>query len=242
MIEINLLPSGTTRRPAAARRPGAGASLPSLGADPRVAGMALAGVLLLVLGGFWFWTSGQKRDALAADIDRAVQDSVRLERTIAVMKTLDTRRDTIDRKMDVIRQVDTRRYVWPHLLDEVSRAVPPYMWLTKVAVVDDEAAPAPAPRPAAAAKDDAAATDSAFAPAPRPAGPGFTVEGNAGSMQSLTRFMKNLESSPMITRVVLVTSQQDDATGRALLKFTLEARWEDPDPAFVQTVPLLTTR
>lgn len=54
--------------------------------------------------------------------------------------------------------------------------------------------------------------------------------------------MKNLESSPMITRVVLVTSQQDDATGRALLKFTLEARWEDPDPAFVQTVPLLTTR
>ncbi|WP_420126924.1 PilN domain-containing protein [Longimicrobium sp.] len=249
MIEINLLPSGTPRRPAAsARRAPGGPSLPSLGADPRVAGVAGAAVLLALLGAYWFWTSGQTRGGLQAQVEAEAADSVRLERTIALMKTLDTRRDTIDRKMEVIRQVDTRRYVWPHLMDEVSRATPPFMWLTKLAVVEDEeAAPPPPPTPAqqAAAKADSAKGDSAAAaaaPAGPAPGPVFTLEGNAGSTEALTRFMKNLEASPMIREVSLVTSERDDVQGRAVLKFTLEARWEEPDSAFVETVPLLTAR
>jgi Tfp pilus assembly protein PilN len=247
VIEINLLPSGTPRRPAAAaRRAPGGPSLPSLGADPRVAGVAGAAVLLALLGAYWFWTSGQTRSQLQAQVDAEAADSVRLERTIALMKTLDTRRDTIDRKMEVIRQVDTRRYVWPHLMDEVSRATPPFMWLTKLAVVEDEEAPAPAAPAQGAAKADTAGGDSASAaaagPAPAPAGPVFTLEGNAGSTEALTRFMKNLEASPMIREVALVTSERDDVQGRTVLKFTLEARWEEPDSAFVETVPLLTVR
>jgi Tfp pilus assembly protein PilN len=246
VIEINLLPSGTPRRPAASRRAPGGPSLPSLGADPRVAGLAGAAVLLALLGAYWFWTSGTSRSDLQARVETEAADSVRLERTIALMKTLDTRRDTIDRKMEVIRQVDTRRYVWPHLMDEVSRATPPFMWLTRLAVVEDEEAPAPPPAAAgsAAAKADSAKADSAAAAAPpeAPAGPVFTLEGNAGSTEALTRFMKNLEASPMIREVALVTSERDDVQGRTVLKFTLEARWEEPDSAFVETIPLLTVR
>jgi Tfp pilus assembly protein PilN len=244
VIEINLLPSGAARRPAAPRRAGGGAgpSLPSLGADPRIAAVAGLGVLLLLFSAYWFWSSGQTRDALAAEVEAAAADSVRLERAIALMKTLDTRRDTIDQKMNVIRQVDTRRYVWPHLMDEVSRATPPYLWLTRIAAVEDEApAAAPAPAPAAG---DTARTDSAAAPvaAAAPAGPVFNVEGHAGATEALTRFMKNLEASPMIRDVALVTSQQEQVQGRTVLKFTLEARWEEPDSGFVETVPLLTAR
>lgn len=242
MIEINLLPSGTQRRPAAARRgPGAGPSLPRVGADPRVAAVGGLAALLLLLGGYWFWTSGQRRAELQAQIEQEAADSVRLERTIALMKTLDTRRDTITRKMEVIRQVDTRRYVWPHLMDEVSRATPPFMWLTKLAVVEDGDAPAaPAPAGAAAPADTAQAAQAATPPAP--AGPVFNLEGNAGSTDALTRFMRNLEASPMIREVALVTSERDEVQGRSVLKFTLEARWEDPDSAFIETVPLLTVR
>lgn len=253
MIEINLLPSGTQRRPVAARRAGAGPSLPSLGADPRVAMLGGAAVLFVLLAGYWFWTSGQARAEVQAQIEREAQDSVRLERTIALMKALDTRRDTIDRKMDVIRQVDTRRYVWAHLMDEVSRATPPFMWLTKLAVVEDEEAPPPPP-PAAAQKGKAKAdsakgkgkADSAAAAAPAlpaaPSGPVFNLEGNAGSTEALTRFMKNLEASPMIREVTLVTSQRDEVLGRTVHRFTLEARWEEPDSAFIETVPLLTAQ
>jgi Tfp pilus assembly protein PilN len=248
VIEINLLPSGTPRRPASSRRAPGGPSLPSLGADPRVAGLAGAAVLLALLGAYWFWTSGTSRGQLQAQVDAEAADSVRLERTIALMKTLDTRRDTIDRKMDVIRQVDTRRYVWPHLMDEVSRATPPFMWLTKLAAVEDEEGPAPVPTPAQAkAQADSAAADSAggsarTAPAGPPPGPVFNLEGNAGSTEALTRFMKNLEASPMIREVSLVTSERTDVQGRTVLKFTLEARWEEPDSGFVETVPLLSVR
>jgi Tfp pilus assembly protein PilN len=255
VIEINLLPSGAARRPAATRRMGGGAgpSLPSLGADPRVAGVAALGVLLLLGGAYWFWSSGQARDDLAARVEAAAADSVRLERAIALMKTLDTRRDTIDQKMEVIRQVDTRRYVWPHLMDEVSRATPPYMWLTRLAAVEGEADEPPPPPPPAPSKEkgkgkdkgkakgDTAVVVAAPVAPPRPAGPTFNVEGHAGATEALTRFMKNLEASPMIRDVSLVTSQQEQVQGRTVLKFTLEARWEEPDPGFVETVPLLTT-
>jgi Tfp pilus assembly protein PilN len=239
LIEINLLPSGAGKRAAGgARKPSGGPSLPSMGADPRMAALGAAAVLLLLVAGFWFWTSGQKRTELATRIEEQAADSVRLERAIELMRTLDTRRDTIDQKMDVIRQVDTRRYVWPHLLDEVSRATPPFMWLTRIAATEDEApAPAPAPAPGTAPTDTAAA-----AAAPPPSGPAFSIEGNAGSTEALTRFMRNLEASPMIRDVGLVTSQQETVLGRAVLKFTVEARWEDPDPSFIETIPLLTAR
>ena len=246
MIEINLLPSGAARRPVSARRPlapgGGGSGLPSLGADPRAAAMAGAAVLLLLLGAFWFWRSGQRQGSVQAEIEREQQDSVRLERTIALMRALDTRRDTISRKMEVIRRVDGRRYVWPHLLDEVSRAVPPFMWLTRVAVAEEEAtlpAPAAAATPADTSKADSAAAETAAA---LPEGPSFSIEGNAGSTQALTRFMRALEASPMIRDVALVTSEQTEFQRRSVLKFTVEARWEEPDSSFVQTVPLLTVR
>jgi hypothetical protein len=70
----------------------------------------------------------------------------------------------------------------------------------------------------------------------------FNVEGHAGATEALTRFMKNLEASPMVRDVALVTSQQEQVQGRTVLKFTLEARWEEPDAGFVETVPLLTAQ
>jgi Tfp pilus assembly protein PilN len=245
VIEINLLPSGAARRPAAGRGSGgAGPSLPKLGADPRVAAVAGAAVLLLLGSAYWFWSSGQARTDLNAQVEQAAADSVRLERAIALMKTLDTRRDTIDQKIEVIRQVDTRRYVWPHLMDEVSRATPPYLWLTKLAAVEDEEAAAPPPPPAAGAPADSAQGDSAAAAAAPvvASGPLFNVEGHAGGPEALTRFMKNLEGSPMIRDVALVTSQQEEVQGRTVFKFTLEARWEEPDTGFIETVPLITAR
>jgi len=118
----------------------------------------------------------------------------------------------------------------------VSRAVPPYTWLIKVAAAEGSSAPAPAPPPAAG---DSARADSAAALPPVPEGPAFTVEGAAAGTQSLTRFMKNLEASPMVRDVALVTSEQTTAEGRTYLKFTLEARWEEPDSTLVETVPVI---
>ncbi|HEX8430338.1 MAG TPA: PilN domain-containing protein, partial [Longimicrobium sp.] len=229
MIQINLLPGGPQRRSPAAsslRAP----SLPSFSADPRVAGMGVFAVVVLVLAGLGWWTTGTARAEVQAQVDRETADSVRLARTIALMETLEARRDTIERKIDVIRSVDGRRYVWPHILDEVSRAVPPFTWLTKLAAGEEAPAPvAAAPAPGATPADSAATAAAAATAAEAPLNVTFSLEGAAGSTQALTRFMKNLEASPMVRDVALVTSEQTTTEGRSYLKFTLEARFEQPD-------------
>jgi Tfp pilus assembly protein PilN len=256
LIEINLLPSGGAQRRPAARRERAG-GLPVPGADPRVAALAGAAVLIVALGAFGFWRQGAQRDRLTEQVERERADSVRLARTITLMRSLESRRDTIEQKMAVIRSVDGRRYVWPHLMDEISRAVPPYTWLTKVTAEASAAGPGGAPRPAGAAPAPAPAPASTTAPAagdttkkaagdtgkvaiaPPPPPPGFSVEGAAATTQALTRFMKNLEASAFIRDVALVTSEQTVTEGRSYLKFTLEARWEQPDSTLVETVPVV---
>ena len=251
MIEINLLPSGTARRPAARRERSGGMSLPGSGADPRVAGLAGAALLVVVLGAFGWWRQSTHAAELGAQIERERADSLRLARTIALMKSMESRRDTIEQKMAVIRSVDGRRYQWPHLMDEISRAVPPYTWLTRVAAAAGSASgprpgapPVPAPAPPAPAAGDTSkkgGTGGAVAAAlpPPPPPPSFSVEGSAATTQALTRFMKNLEGSAFIRDVALVTSETTETQGRSYLKFTLEARWEQPDSTLVETVPVV---
>jgi Tfp pilus assembly protein PilN len=234
LIQINLLPGGAPKRPAASRGVRT-PSLPKVGGDPRVAALGAAAFLLLVFAGWSWWSTGNAQAELAVQVEREQEDSVRLARTIALMETLDARRDTIESKIAVIRSVDGRRYVWPHLVDEVSRAVPAYTWLTKLAAGDEAPAAAPAAPPPA--PGDSAAGAPAVPPVPE--GPSFSLEGGAGSTQALTRFMKQLESSPMIRDVALVTSEQTSVAGRTYLKFTLEGRYEQPDSSLLEIVPVL---
>lgn len=234
MITINLLPAEGKRRAAPrSARTLSGPGLPRFAGDPWMAMLALAGIVVLVGVGFLFWQTGTRQTALAAEIDREVADSVRFGNTIELLTNVRAREDTIQQKIAVIRSVDTRRYQWPHLLDEVSRALPPFTWLTSIVAAEAEIPAVPAP------VDSAAGTP---AMPPPPVGPSFTVEGNSGSTQALTRFMKSLEDSPFVREVTLVTSEQVTEQGRDFQKFTLEARYEEPDSAFVQTTPVVSLR
>jgi Tfp pilus assembly protein PilN len=237
LIEINLLPGGASRRPSGGGRSLRLPSMPAVGGDPRVTGLSAAGVLALLVCGYLWWTTGSRHAELQAQVDQAVADSTRMARTIQLVHDLEARQDTIREKIGIIRSVDRRRFVWPHILDEVSRSVPPYTWLTKLSSSEDAPKPPPPPRPAPG--------DTTHPPAaapPAPAGPQLSIEGNTATTQALTRFMKNLEASRMIRDVSLVTSSQTSEQGRVFLKFTLEARYEMPDSTAIQTVPLFVAR
>ena len=216
-IEINLAPdSGNKRRGGRGLQGLSLPRMPAVGGEPRAVLGGVAGLLILAAIGFGIWRQGAREEELQAAIATEMADSTRYATTIELITSLRARQDTITQKIAVIRDVDQRRYVWPHLLDEISASIPAFTWLSQIS--------------------STAGADSVNT------GPVFTVQGNAGSTQALTRFMKNLEASPMIREVGLVTSQQDTVQGRTVLRFTLEARWEEPDSAFVQTVPLLTSR
>lgn len=240
MIEINLLPAGEKKRRPSGRSGGArrGPALPKFAGDPYMLGLGTLAVVVFLALGFAYWRVNTAQAAVETRIESETRDSTRFASTIELVDAMESRQDTIESKIEVIRGVDERRYVWPHILDEISRATPPYTWLTKLAAVEAEEAPAPAEPKTAA--DSAAA--KAAAAVPKPSGPAFNLEGNTGSTQALTRFMKSLEASPFIRDVTLVTSEQTSTNGRTYQKFTLEARYETPDSSFVETVPVISIR
>lgn len=223
MIEINLL--GKTERRARALptlpRVGTGAlRLPGWAGDPWMAGLGAAGALLLVLGAYGFWRTGAQQSEWQARLEEARQDSTQLAQTLSLAEQIKARRDSLARRIEIVRQLDGRRYVWPHILDEVSKALPAYTWLTRLAGTES--------------------TDTASRAA---TGPTITIEGSTGSTQALTRFMKALEASPFLRDVTLVTSAQATEGGRTFQRFTLELKYETPiDSSVIVTVPLVPRR
>jgi Tfp pilus assembly protein PilN len=211
-IEINLAPGLEARRPFAGGLPFRLPALPALGADPRLAAAGALALLLVGFALFSFLRLGTRAETARAQIEREMADSTRYATAIALVNTLQARQDTIRQQIGVIRSVDQQRYVWPHLMDEIGAAVPAYTWLAQISTV---AAPDSVP------------------------GPAFSIQGNAGSTQALTRFMKNLEASAFIRDVTLLTSEQDVVEHRTIHRFTLEARYEVPDPVLIETVPII---
>src|SRR5947209_2182858 len=134
MIEINLLP-GVRRE---ARRGGGlprfdmAASMASVRErirEPWIIGGVTVGALALATLAV-FYVQQTRREATVEDaLQKAVQDSTRYASVLKERERAEAKRDTVLRSLNLIRAIDDDRYIWPHIMDEVSRALPPYTWL-----------------------------------------------------------------------------------------------------------------
>jgi Tfp pilus assembly protein PilN len=231
MIEINLLP-GAARK---AKGRGAGVSLGSLLGDVRLRArdpylLAAIGSVLLAsaaIGGTWV-TQQSTADALAAREEQALADSSRFASVLRERRKAEATRDSVQRQLAVIRAIDAERFVWPRIMDEVSRALPPYTWLRSLSVMDP-LQPAPQmPADSAKRKD----------PVPMPDPLRFRLVGNTVDIQALTRFMRLLEASPFIHKVHLAKSEMAMMEGKEVTEFQLEAEYERPEPTLLATAPV----
>ena len=175
--------------------------------------MAIAGttVLAILLVGWLYTSTRTERQELEVAIEGAVRDSARYASLRAANEELIARQDTIAQKVAIIQEIDGGRYVWAHIFDEVSRAVPPFTWLTLV-------------------EAHASTTDERH--------PIIEIQGRAGNTLALTRLIEDLENSPFLGGVTLQTTQQIEESGRKFYTFTLEANYQEPPPDMIQTVPL----
>jgi Tfp pilus assembly protein PilN len=137
VLQVNLIPGGRSKK-----KRGGGASrlsLPSFSGLPDRWVLAAAVAVVAALGtGALLWTSNQGRRAeVEVALDRAVQDSARFADLISRTSALTARRDSIFEKVGIIQEIDRDRFVWPHILDEVARALPEYTWLTEIIQVQE---------------------------------------------------------------------------------------------------------
>jgi Tfp pilus assembly protein PilN len=220
LIKINLNPG--TKKSAGSRRrlsdsfsgfgrgEGSGGSG---GVDRWVAGTVLGGVGAFLVMAFLFFSASSRHEELTLMVQEQASDSARYAEIIANTEMLQARRDSIAQRVQVIQEIDRDRYLWPHVMDEIARALPAYVWL------------------------------SGLTPVGMGEGPRFQLSGLAGTNLALTTFMESLEASLFVQNVAILSTTQsvmEDAAGRSRVvhEFQLEAEYEYPPAEMIETVPL----
>ena len=244
MITVNLRPDLKRKR---VRRPLLGAvdGLRGLGSsikDPILLVAVLSWVGVVGWLGFSLVGTARELSALTPQLEQSRAENKRFKAFLAEKRHQETIRDSLVAQIGVIRGVDGDRYVWPHLLDEVTRALPAYTWLVDLGPAGmraNPAAPTPAPAPAAAKPAPAhkAQADTAAEPHVVPAVQ-FEVNGRTVDIQAYTRFLRQLEASPWITDVTPVSAQTVVEKERPVTAFTIRATYRQADSAYIRTVPL----
>lgn len=219
MIEINLLP-GPKRKKAA----GAGFQLPNFGElltkvkNPLLLSAVGAWAVVLVLIGVVYTAESARLASREEELRRVEAESRRFAALIAQKRREEKLRDSLVAELQAIRSIDADRYIWPHILDEITKALPDFTWLEGL-TAQGVAAPDPA--------------DSA-APQIR-----FLIDGRTGDMGGYTRFLRQLGSSPWIGNVVAGPTRTVVENEKPVLSFTITATFRRADSAFIRTVPVL---
>jgi Tfp pilus assembly protein PilN len=235
MITVNLRPDLKRKR---ARSPlqGITESVRGLGArvkDPLLVVAVVAWVGSLGWLGFVVMNTGRQLATLEPQLEQTRAEHRRFKAFLTEKRHQEMIRDSLVAQIGVIRSVDGDRYVWSHLLDEVTKALPAYTWLTDLGAdvaTTPGAAPAPAPAPAAAN------ADSNAAPVKTPVA--FSIVGRTVDIQAYTRFLRQLEASPWITDVTPVSAQTVVEKERPVTAFSIRATYREADSAYIRTVPL----
>ena len=234
MIEINLLPgSGKKARATGFSLTAIAGKAGSRVKDPFMIAAAVSIVAATGSIGYLHVTQTARAEELTERERKAVQDSTRYVAVLRERNRAEAQRDSIQRQLDIIKSIDNDRFVWPHVMDEVSRALPPYTWLKgiqQVAVLAPPPPPPPKPGP-----------DGKPAPLPPPPPPPtmkFQVFGNTVDIQALTRFMKLLEASPFVKNVTIAKAELVTLDGKEVQEFLLEAEYERPDESVIATIPV----
>jgi type IV pilus assembly protein PilN len=248
MIEINLLPGAGRKK--AARAKTVDFSAVAAGFSGRLRDRFLIGsVAALIVSavgvGALYVLQTTREATLGERREVALRDSTRYANFLKDRYRAEATRDTLLRQVNVIRSIDEDRYVWPHVLDEISRALPQYTWLTAVSFTGTpQGTNNVVVTPKGGAEDTSAAAKKRQA-APRRMDTvipkdviSIRVSGRTVDIQAVTRFMKDLEASPYLSNVQLDKSELAVEQGKEVAQFQLTIGYSRPDSLMLHRVPL----
>lgn len=124
MIRINLLPQEARKR---TRRAGTGIKIDKTRVIPVV---ALLGIVLACTSTMML--QGARLSTLERDVAEARAESEQYKRTIALIDEMVAKERELNRRLNLVEQLDRNRFKTVKVLDEVARRVPRYMWLTSM--------------------------------------------------------------------------------------------------------------
>jgi Tfp pilus assembly protein PilN len=235
MITVNLRPDLKRKR---ARPPLQGVLEGARGLVSKVKDPVLLVAILSWVGvagwlGYVAVTTSRELSSLEPQLEQTRAEHRRFRAFLAEKRHQETIRDSLVSQISIIRTVDGDRYVWPHLLNEVTKALPAYTWLIDMGGSAPAAPPPGAPQPAAPSATDTTKSVGASVPAIQ-----FTVNGRTVDIQAYTRFLRQLEASPWITDVTPVSANTVVEKERPVTAFVIRGTYRQADSAYLRTVPL----
>lgn len=232
MIEINLLP-GLKRKAASG---GAGFKMPNLGAvlsnvkDPWLLGAIAAGVVAIG-GNAALYTVNTTRLSHLDGVLAGVQSEKRRYDAVAAQKRQAERaRDSLAAELAIIKSIDADRFIWPHLLDEITKALPQYTWVTQIQNLSS----APAATTTTGTTTGTAAADAGMSTDTR-----VSIDGRTVDIQAYTTFLRQLTASPWITDVTATRAATVIEQDRPVTEFNITLRYKRADSLYIRTVPLV---
>jgi type IV pilus assembly protein PilN len=134
MIKVNLLGAERPTKKSKQKK----VSVPSApGAVQAYLFMALFGGGALVLCAALYWYQSSKLQRLDADIVAAQQRQRELQAIKVQVDALEAKRATFQRKVDLIERLKADQSGPVHLVDEISKALPDFVWLTAMEQTGD---------------------------------------------------------------------------------------------------------
>ena len=203
-----------------------------------IAGVTVSVLTVAAIGGLYV-RQAARASTIEQALQKAVQDSTRFASVLKEREAAEAKRDTVLRSLNLIRAIDDDRFVWPHVMDEVSRSLPPYTWVVSLGFTGPGQGQQAVTTVAAAPAEPGKKRRMVQTTIPRDS-VRIRVVGNTVDIQALTRFMTQLESSPFLEQVQLAKSERAVDNGKEVTQFQLDMLYSRPDPAsaLVRRVPL----
>jgi len=152
-------------------------------------------------------------NALVPVLESKQHEADHMKSVLKTKRDAELKSDTLRSQIAVIRDIDRERYIWPHVLDAITKALPPYTWLDDISSRPGEA-------------------DSSSG------GVSLQIHGKSADIQAITRFVRNLEESPFLQGATQVSTTVVTERGRDVYDYVLAVKYQQPDTNILTLEPL----
>ena len=186
--------------------------------DPLLIGAIGTWVIALAVMGYFFVRIGAQANRLEAQADSTLNDAKQYRDLLTEQRRALNLRDSLLVELSAIRDVDAGRYVWPHVMEEVTKALPEFTWLVGLRVLSGPAG---------------FGSDSGPPPPLK-----FELDGRTSEIAAYTRFLRQLANSPWVALVEDGPARRVTEDGRNLTSFEITVTFKTADSSFILTVPV----
>lgn len=231
MIEINLLPGQKRKAPGGGklRMPDFRAVIGQI-KDPWLLGAVGAAVLAIGGNGAFYFLNSAHVSKLEGVLRGVQVEKHRFDVAVAQKQQAERVRDSLAAEMAIIRSIDADRYIWPHIMDEITKALPAYTWITNVSMSAVAA-------PTAATSGTTTGTSTVDSTASRDVH--VSIDGRTVDIQAYTTFMRQLAASPWLADVMPTKAATVMEQDRPVTQFNIAMRYRPADSLYIRTVPLV---